>query len=157
MNPWIELKLYYMFDNLYAAHRPVINFYWPIFNVKSLLTYSLHIFTTYESFSITYFLVHWKRLVCIYNGNGYILMFIFSNVCWYRVNKRAYVNFNRKRILALDIQWHLFVSLSTSPTITRGSSMMTTPTTMMLLIIISDGASFYLRVGKNDKQCTVSI
>ena len=81
MNPWIELKLYYMFDNLYAAHRPVINFYWPIFNVKSLLTYSLHIFTTYESFSITYFLVHWKRLVCIYNGNGYILMFIFSNVC----------------------------------------------------------------------------
>ena len=35
--------------------------------------------------------------------------------------------------------------------------MMTTPTTMMLLIIISDGASFYLRMGKKDKQCTVSI
>ena len=78
MNPWIEVKLYYMFDNL---DGPLINFYRPIFNVKSLLTYSLHIFTTYESFSITYFLVHWKRLVCIYNGNGYILMFIFSNVC----------------------------------------------------------------------------
>ena len=43
MNPWIEVKLYYMFDNLDGAHRPLINFYRPIFNVKSLLTYSLHI------------------------------------------------------------------------------------------------------------------
>ena len=40
MNPWIEVKLYYMFDNL---DGPLINFYRPIFNVKSLLTYSLHI------------------------------------------------------------------------------------------------------------------
>ena len=42
MNPWIEVKLYYMFDNLDDT-CPLINFYRPIFNVKSLLTYSLHI------------------------------------------------------------------------------------------------------------------